>query len=537
LVIDSLEARKFYPSGLAIMLSNAERSPDVSAHEAELSRIASDARTLIPGTSQQNRRVNRQGTRPREGSLSARPFLFSSSAAWIFLDFAVAFSAASFIHLVHGKSFVVIQTDYDWCLAALPFAFLVLVFAQISGLYRKKANPSLFLDASRILMAVIPAALGILGLKGLWGIDHLPSHLIAREVVLTGAAMFLGRALWRRRRDQLFQRDIALRNFLVVGADEIGQNVRSYLTSLRYSGYRFQGFVAMCEPSDDPLTVNDDEIVGEIHDVIEIARSRFIDEIIFSRRPATPGVLSRVLHQAQTLGISIRLIPGLTETLVDRTDVEYVGDLPTIAVYQAMQRPVSLLVKRVIDVTLATFGCVVLLPLFAVIAVLIKLQSPGPVLYVSKRVGHKGRIFTCFKFRTMVDNAAAMQQQLAHMNERDRVTFKISKDPRVTTLGAVLRKYSLDELPQLWNVLRGDMSLVGPRPPLDTEVAQYDPAHLRRLDAVPGITGLWQVEARQDPSFEKFVVLDSKYINNWSLQLDLRIMLRTISAVIRGTGS
>jgi lipopolysaccharide/colanic/teichoic acid biosynthesis glycosyltransferase len=137
----------------------------------------------------------------------------------------------------------------------------------------------------------------------------------------------------------------------------------------------------------------------------------------------------------------------------------------------------------------------------------------------------------------MVDNAAALQAQLAYMNEREGVAFKISRDPRVTTIGALLRKYSLDELPQLWNVIRGDMSLVGPRPPLDSEVAQYDTEHLRRLDAVPGITGLWQVEARQDPSFDRFVALDSNYINNWSLQLDLRILLRTITAVVRGTGS
>ncbi len=293
----------------------------------------------------------------------------------------------------------------------------------------------------------------------------------------------------------------------------------------------------MCEPTDNPLRVNSDEIVGEIHNLFEIARSKFVDEIIFSRRPATPGTLSRILRQAQSLGISIRLIPNLTETLVDRTDVEYLGELPTIAVYQARQRPVSLFAKRAIDVAFAVLASVALLPLFVVIAILIKLQSPGPVFYLSKRVGHKGRAFKCIKFRTMVENAAAMQSELAHLNERDRVVFKISRDPRVTAFGAFLRKYSLDELPQLWNVILGDMSLVGPRPPLHSEVEQYDSEHLRRLDAVPGITGLWQVEARQDPSFEKFVAFDSSYINHWSLGLDLRIMLRTITAVIRGTGS
>jgi lipopolysaccharide/colanic/teichoic acid biosynthesis glycosyltransferase len=137
----------------------------------------------------------------------------------------------------------------------------------------------------------------------------------------------------------------------------------------------------------------------------------------------------------------------------------------------------------------------------------------------------------------MVDNAGAMQEKLAHMNERNGVLFKISKDPRITTVGAFLRKYSLDELPQLWNVMHGDMSLVGPRPSISSEVAQYEAHHLRRLDAVPGITGLWQVEARQDPSFETYISLDSKYVNHWSLGMDLRILLRTVTAVLRGTGS
>ena len=345
--------------------------------------------------------------------------------------------------------------------------------------------------------------------------------------------MLLGRALWRRHRNRLYQRDIALRNFFIVGADEIGQDVRSYLTSLHLSGYRIQGFVSMCEPSDNMLAINEDEKVGDIHSLMDIARNRFADEIIFSRRPATPGILSSVLRQAQMLGISIRLIPSLTKTLVDRTDVEYIGGLATIAVYQAKERAVSLSAKRAIDVVLASVASVALLPLCILIAVLIKLQSPGPVFYLSKRVGHKGRAFTCFKFRTMIDNADAMREKLEHLNERDKVTFKISNDPRVTTLGAFLRKYSLDELPQLWNVIVGDMSLVGPRPPLASEVAQYDTDHLHRLNAVPGITGLWQVEARQDPRFEKFVALDSNYINHWSLLLDLNILLRTISVVFR----
>lgn len=519
------------------MLSNAERSTADSVLQQASSHLVSDVRRPFREFLPQSRSESRQRTRHRGSSLSARPFLFSSSSAWIILDFTLALAVASLIHSNAGLVPQSAYSQYGWVLAGMPFAVLVLLLMRLFGLYRNRVNPSLFLDAARIACATLLAALGLFGFRKLWGIDVLPTGLIGREVILTSAIMFLGRLAWRRRRVRLFHRDIALRNFLIVGADEVGQNVRNYLTSLNFYGYRFQGFVSMGEAVDDPLTVNDDEIVGEIDDLIEIARTRFVDEIIFSRRPATPGVLSHVLHRAQSLGISIRLIPLITETLVDRTDVEYIGDLPTVAVYQARQRHISLFAKRAFDVVCASLGAIVLLPLFAVISILIRMQSHGPVLYVSKRVGHKGRVFNCLKFRTMVNNAAAMQEQLAHMNERDKVAFKITKDPRVTPIGAVLRKYSLDELPQLWNVIRGDMSLVGPRPPLDSEVAQYDAEHLRRLDAVPGITGLWQVEARQDPSFEKFVSLDSNYIDNWSLHLDMRILLRTISAVVRGTGS
>jgi lipopolysaccharide/colanic/teichoic acid biosynthesis glycosyltransferase len=146
-------------------------------------------------------------------------------------------------------------------------------------------------------------------------------------------------------------------------------------------------------------------------------------------------------------------------------------------------------------------------------------------------------VFNCYKFRTMMQDADSMRGHYAHLNERHGILFKIAKDPRVTKIGAILRKYSVDELPQLWNVLCGEMSLVGPRPSIRSEVAQYKTAHLRRLDAVPGMTGLWQVEARRDPSFESYVRLDSEYVREWSIWLDLKIILRTANVVLKGTGT
>jgi lipopolysaccharide/colanic/teichoic acid biosynthesis glycosyltransferase len=195
------------------------------------------------------------------------------------------------------------------------------------------------------------------------------------------------------------------------------------------------------------------------------------------------------------------------------------------------------LVKRSLDLTVAALALLALAPILALIALGVKLDSPGDVLYVDKRIGRQGRTFNCYKFRTMVANADQLLAHLAHKNERDGILFKIANDPRVTRIGRRLRKHSLDELPQLYNVIRGDMSLVGPRPPSVYEVQQYNPSALRRLEVLPGLTGLWQVEARQDPSFASYISLDIAYIENWSLLLDLRILVRTVGVVVTGTGS
>jgi lipopolysaccharide/colanic/teichoic acid biosynthesis glycosyltransferase len=195
-----------------------------------------------------------------------------------------------------------------------------------------------------------------------------------------------------------------------------------------------------------------------------------------------------------------------------------------------------LVLKRVVDVTGAGLALTVISPLLAVIAGLIKLDSPGPVFYCAQRAGRKGRLFRCYKFRTMVSDADALKEHLRRDNQRSGPCFKIADDPRITRLGRFLRHYSLDELPQLWNVLKGDMSLVGPRPhPLD-DVAGYEIEHLARLDVTPGITGLWQVTARRDPSFQRGMELDREYIRTWSLGSDMRILLRTFLAVARGSG-
>jgi lipopolysaccharide/colanic/teichoic acid biosynthesis glycosyltransferase len=197
---------------------------------------------------------------------------------------------------------------------------------------------------------------------------------------------------------------------------------------------------------------------------------------------------------------------------------------------------VALVLKRFVDAAASAIALVLLSPLIVVVALIIKMDSKGPVFYSSLRVGKKGKAFSCHKFRTMVENADALQASLGHLNERDKFLFKITNDPRMTRVGRYLRKFSIDEVPQFWNVLKGEMSLVGPRPAACSEYAHYTLDHLRRLDVTPGITGLWQVAARLDPSFDSYISLDKEYVNNWSLGLDCRILCKTVGTVLAGTG-
>jgi lipopolysaccharide/colanic/teichoic acid biosynthesis glycosyltransferase len=194
----------------------------------------------------------------------------------------------------------------------------------------------------------------------------------------------------------------------------------------------------------------------------------------------------------------------------------------------------GLILKRILDVLLSSLALIILWPLIAAIAIAIKLDSPGPVFYNSARIGKKGRVFRCIKFRTMFVDAERRRAEALHMNERVGLLTRI-RDPRITGVGRFLRKYSLDELPQFVNVLRGDMSLVGPRAPIAGEATAYELNHLRRVDMLPGMTGLWQLLARRDPSFDIYIPLDTAYIENWSIWLDIKILIRAARGLLFGS--
>ena len=330
-----------------------------------------------------------------------------------------------------------------------------------------------------------------------------------------------------------YREGLATRNVLIVGAGRVAHALRNHLESLRHLGFRFKGFVALTEHEAES---GDADIIGDVRNCLSLARSLFVDEIFFSV-PAEKKLVIGLVEEARGYGIDVRVVPDLYDGLAWAAPVEYIGQFPTIPLHRRDLPMGAFLLKRALDVTGAALAMLLGWPFMLLLMAAIKLDSKGPIFYRAQRIGRKGRTFTCYKFRTMCVDADKLQEDLEHKNERDGILFKIANDPRITRVGRFLRKYSLDELPQFYNVLRSEMSLVGPRPPMASEVEQYDLAHLRRLDVLPGMTGLWQVEARQDPSFDSYISLDTAYVENWSLWLDMKILVRTIGVVLSGTGT
>jgi len=318
------------------------------------------------------------------------------------------------------------------------------------------------------------------------------------------------------------------RNTLIVGADESGRVLAEYLDTNPHLGYLVKGFV-------DPDSDTDPRLLGKLTDLPTIVQQHVIDHVFVSSAWEKKQ-LSTILEQAHKQRFAVKLFSRNLVEARSSADSAELGNFADSILRDRSDSNVQAVLKRAMDLILGSLLLIVVLPVMIVVAILIKADSRGPVLYQSWRVGKNGRHFLCYKFRTMVSNAHELKEKLLHLNERHRPLFKIAKDPRVTSIGRFLRKYSIDELPQLWNVLRGDMALVGPRPALSEELCEYKSDHLRRFAVSPGLTGLWQVSARSDPSFLTYMNLDLYYVDHLSLWLDMMIVLRTIPAVLRAEG-
>lgn len=334
------------------------------------------------------------------------------------------------------------------------------------------------------------------------------------------------------------------RNILIIGSENRARQLIQAVEKHKASGYRILGAFGLDNTDLEKTIENGHKVIGLIDDLERYLRNNIVDELFFAMSLKKIKNGDRYIALAENMGINVRIIPDWElHYLLYSPDIatihfdEFLG-VYNMALQSTPQNEGKLLVKNIFDITFAALAGIVILPLLLAIAVAIKCFSKGPVLYAQERLGMNGRRFMVYKFRTMVENADELQHKLANMNEADGPAFKIKNDPRIIPyIGTFLRKTGLDELPQLINVLKNEMSLVGPRPPIPKEVGEYSIWHRRRLSMKPGITCLWQITSkRNDLSFEEWMKLDLKYIDSWSLFNDFKILLMTVKAIVIGTG-
>ena len=327
------------------------------------------------------------------------------------------------------------------------------------------------------------------------------------------------------------------RTVLIVGTGPSAVSIADSIYGHRFWGFRVLGFVTNgpeAAPADFPSTW---PLLGEVDDIPRIVENNVVDDVIFAVHRRDLDRLENLFLSLQEQGIRTRFALDFFSHTRAQVQIEDLDGMPLLSFATAPTSHFQLLAKRAVDVAVSALLLVLGLPVVLAIALAIKLTSGGNVLFRQTRCGLNGRSFTLYKFRTMVEDAEERRLDLLHLNEMSGPVFKLKLDPRVTSLGRFLRRFSLDEVPQLWNVLRGEMSLIGPRPALPEEGARYEPWHRRRLEVTPGCAGLAQAFGRSDVSFDEQVRLDIYYAENWSASMDLRVLLMVIPVVISGSGA
>ena len=430
-----------------------------------------------------------------------------------------------------------------------PFAwYLVLVgpvvviwtgLLFLAGAYRSRRTSGLkdeaLLVGKIVLGGTVLLTILVYGLR----LDFISRPFLPLFAVLNTLFLVVERLTVRIVARRVRARGFNYRTVVIIGDTPRARSMARLIHDHPWWGLRLLGVVRERPASSEAgTTAGGLPVLGSLEDFPTILTSLPVDEVILAVDRGDVDQLEDVFLMCEEMGVKTRLILDFFPHVFAKVELEEFDGTPLLTFSTTPAETGALLVKRAVDVGLALLLGVVCLPLAALLALLIKLTSHGPVLFRQVRCGLSGRPFTFYKLRTMTEDAEERLSEVAHLNEHEGPVFKSSHDPRVTRFGRLLRRFSLDEIPQLWNVLKGEMSLVGPRPPLPDEVARYEKWQRRRLSMKPGLTGLWQVSGRSDlPSFDQWMELDLAYIDNWSLTLDAKILLRTIPTVLSGKGA
>ena len=376
--------------------------------------------------------------------------------------------------------------------------------------------------------AILSAVVFIMGQK-----TYSRFFLLAFMGLSFGYIAFM-RAGFRMYLNHTRRRGFNLRNILVVGDNERGKMVVDLLNNQLSMGHKVIGRLSVLADE-----AGQGDVIGKIEDFPDFLRDQPVDEVVFALGGGSRGLsLNPYLAVCKKMGIPVRILPALWEPREQSISVESCQNVPFITLRVDNFNANGLLYKRILDIVGGVLGALIFVVTFPLVALAIKLESEGPVIFKQKRMGRNGRVFNLYKFRTMVENAESLKEDLMADNQMGGHMFKMDGDPRITKIGKWLRKTSIDEIPQFLNVLKGEMSLVGTRPPTLDEVHEYQPQHLKRISAKPGITGLWQVSGRSKIcSFDQVVELDCHYLENWRFFDDIKILFKTFFVVLARKGA
>lgn len=401
-----------------------------------------------------------------------------------------------------------------------------------NGLYRVRARWTLRRELRDVVVATLSFTALILSLLYLFKLGDVSRLFLLYVFPALAVAAFGIRIVLRVVIHVLRERGLGVRYMLVLGANARAKAFADLVCAHPELGLVVVGHLK-ADPTDNGVPLVQ-PILGMLDDLESILHSQVIDEVAICLPFAKEELIEQAARLCEQEGRIVRIPVAPVERLITLGRLENVAGVGVYSLVNGPDRVLGLLAKRALDVVGSAFLLIITSPLFAVLALFVRLDSPGPILFRQERVGVHGRPFRVVKFRSMCSNAEQQLEELRELNIIEGHAFKLNDDPRITRVGQILRRTSLDELPQLWNVLHGEMSLVGPRPPLPCEVAEYDIWHRRRLSMKPGMTGLWQVGARREARFDRWVEKDLEYIDTWSLWLDLKIIFRTVPAMLQG---
>jgi exopolysaccharide biosynthesis polyprenyl glycosylphosphotransferase len=408
-----------------------------------------------------------------------------------------------------------------------------IVFA-IYGLYDLRRPTHITAEARQLFHAVIFSVLLVVLVTFVVKLN-LSRGFFAALLVFSLFTTISGRLLVRRINHALNARLITSQTTIVVGCNEEGRAIARALARRRWAGYDVRGFIEVVHQGVD--TVGGLPVLGSVATISDVVAQLDARVVIVAGTAVGSGMLQQIDDALAGADISVRVSPGLANLAASRACVEPLDGMALFTLRRRRFSSRARLLKRTLDVAIATLMLVLASPVMLLVALMVRLTSSGPALFRQERIGAEGRAFTMWKFRTMVVDAERLRDGLHGTNEADGVLFKLRADPRVTRVGRWLRRFAIDELPQLFNVVRGDMSLVGPRPALPEEALNYDERVRGRLRVKPGLTGLWQVNGRHELVFEDYLRYDLFYVENWSVMMDLYILAKTVPALIAARGS